>query len=282
MNITLEQFSRMIPTNRTADTWYEHAVPMLKKYNIDTRNRIAGFMSQTGHESSDFRVLVENLNYSAQGLRQTFPNYFRTDAQAQQYARRPEAIANFVYDDRNPARRNKIGNVNDGDGWKFRGAGLIQTTGRNNFQRFGASIGMAAEEAADYAKTTKGALESACWYWTINNLNRFADNDDIRGMSVAVNGGTIGLADRTTRYNRNKDILRTVIVGNPPDHQGQTLRRGSKGNLVRQVQAALRLLPVDGDFGPQTEAAVKSWQRLNKLQDTGILDSKQIDQLLKS
>ena len=202
MNITLAQFSQMISTNANPLGWYQPSMDLFQKYNINTKNRIAGFMAQCGHESSDFNVTLENLNYSWQRLRQVFPSHFATDADAQKVDRKPQAIANIVY-----ANRLGNGNVSSGDGWKFRGHGLIQLTGRSNITKFGASIGMNADQAVAYCETPKGALESACWFWTVNNLNHFCDADDIIGLTHAVNGGSNGLAERTARYNKAKTII---------------------------------------------------------------------------
>lgn len=202
MNITQVQFGSMIPTNSNVPIWYQPAMDMFAKYQINTKNRIAGFMSQCGHESSDFKNTLENLNYSWQRLRQVFPKYFPTDASAQAVDRKSEAIANIVY-----ANRLGNGNTASGDGWKFRGHGLIQLTGRSNITNFGSSIGMNADQAVVYCETPKGALESACWYWKTNNLNRFCDADDILGLTKAINGGTIGLDDRTARYQKAKSII---------------------------------------------------------------------------
>ena len=180
--ITLDQFKKMIPTNSAAAEWYQIASDLFPKYGIITDNRIAGFMAQAAHESGDFKVLQENLNYSADGLLKTFGKYF-TAATAKEYARKPELIANRVYDDAN--RKNKLGNTQPGDGWRFRGRGVFQLTGRWNYEKFGKTIGKTAEEAAAYLETKQGAFESALWYWTVNNLNKFADANDIKGMSKA-------------------------------------------------------------------------------------------------
>lgn len=270
--ITLEQFQAMLPTSRNAAMWYNLAVELFPKYGLNTSNRIAGFMSQAGHESNDFRVVQENLNYSESGLLKTFPRYF-TKATAKRCARKPEMIANIVYDDAN--RTYKLGNVNPGDGWKFRGRGLIQITGRWNYEKFGLSIGKTPEETVDYAESTKGAMESALWYWNANNLNRFADSDDIIGLSRAVNGGDIGLSDRIDRYNTAKKIIGSV----KEEVADVELKRGSRGDDVRSAQKALGV-GADGIFGVTTEAAVRSWQRTNRYPVTGKLDTQQLSKLL--
>ena len=271
------QFSDMLPSNNKANEWYPIVVDLFPKYGLSTANRIAGFMAQTSHESNDFKTLSENLNYSAARLVQVFPHYF-TKATASNYARKPELIANHVYDDAN--RKSKLGNTHPGDGWRFRGKGLIQLTGRWNYEKFGNSIGMSAEEVSDYMDTKKGALESALWFWDVNNLNQVADNDDIEQMSIIVNGGNNGMSERIDLYERNKQILKTnsTYVNTTPQPD-TIIGRGSRESVVVKIQRALGL-PADGVYGVRTEAAVREWQRTNKYTITGKLDGDQIKKIL--
>lgn len=288
--ITLEQFRRMIPTNKEPEVWHPIAVRFFEKYQINTTNRIAGFMAQCGHESGDFRTLEENLNYSADALNRVFGRYFGPPPKrnAAEYARNPQKIANYVYMDEFRSKSGALGNVREGDGWRFRGGGIKQLTGRNNFTSFGKSINMTAEQAADYVRTKEGAFESACWFWQTNNLASFADRDDIDGMSKRVNGGDIGIEDRRKRYADAKSILGSKLnvqsqITDSVTQQAPsnvTLQRGSKGDLVRQVQTALNI-GADGNFGPATESAVKSWQRINRFTSNGVLNQQQIDRLLR-
>jgi len=125
--ITLEQFSAMIPSNKDPKAWYDAAIPMFEEYEINTVNRIAGFMAQTSHESRDFTALVENLNYSEKALNSVFGRYFGTGKgkrNAKDYARNQEKIANYVYQDEFRSKRGALGNINAGDGWLFRGRGI--------------------------------------------------------------------------------------------------------------------------------------------------------------
>ena len=132
-----------------ADNWYDALCDLLPKYGITTERRVAHFLSQCAHESGGFKRLEENLNYSAKALRAVFGRYFGEPpkADADEYARNPEMIANRVYNDE--YRKYKMGNTEEGDGWRFRGRGLKQLTGRDNYTRFGKSVGMTAEEAAE-------------------------------------------------------------------------------------------------------------------------------------
>lgn len=201
--LTARQIGIMIPTNKEIPVWCAALNEMLPRYAINTPRRVAGFMAQCGHESRDFTVLEENLKYSAGRLLQVFPRYFgpgRRDPE--DYAFQPEKLANYVYMDAYRSRSGALGNVKPGDGWRFRGKGIKQITGRWNHAAFGAVVGMTAEQAASYLLTKQGALESALWFWQSRNLNAVADAGDIASMTRIINGGAIGLADRRIRYDR--------------------------------------------------------------------------------
>lgn len=275
--ITLEQVKKMIPTNNEPDVWHTLCLEFFEKYNINTPKRVAGFFAQGGHESIDFKVLFENLNYSWDRLRQVFPKYFPTDAMAKQYHRNPQLIANRVYDDAN--RTSKLGNTSPGDGYRYRGRGIFQLTGKFNYTAFGNSVGMTAEEASVYCGTKRGAFESACWYWNYRNLNAYCDNDDIVGMSKAVNGGTIGLEDRKIRYSRNKIAMTTTPTNVVTSNVTRMLYRGCRGEDVKMIQKKFGL-SADGIFGAITESAVRSWQRSNGYVVTGRLTVDQSNKLL--
>src|SRR6056300_1194764 len=194
MKITAEQLKAMIPGNQETEAWAKELNKAFKKYDIDTPERIAGFISQAGHESNDFKAVEENLKYSEKALNSVFGRYFGEGKRdAAEYARNPEKIANYVYMDEYRSKKGALGNTEEGDGWRFRGRGLKQLTGRNNYAAFGKTVDMTAEEAAEYVATPKGAVESACWFWDTNKLNAIADKKDIVAMTKKINGGTIGL-----------------------------------------------------------------------------------------
>ena len=275
--ITLEQFSAMIPSNKDPKAWYDAAIPMFEEYEINTPNRIAGFMAQTSHESLDFTRLTENLNYSEKALNSVFGRYFgkgKNKRDAKDYARNQEKIANYVYQDEFRSKRGALGNTNPGDGWLFRGRGIKQLTGRNNYAAFGKSVGMSAEEAAGYVATEKGAMESACWFWKKNKLQKWADKGDNKGLTKAINGGTIGLEDRNSRW----DNCLAILGGEMPKKGAskasksgsRTLRKGMKGDDVAKMQKALGIT-ADGDFGFGTQTTVKKWQKMNGLVADGIV-----------
>jgi|TARA_B110000977_G_C10952685_1_gene445284 putative chitinase len=273
--ITLAQFSAMIPKNKASEAWFDEAEAMFQKYEINTPNRIAGFMAQCAHESLDFTRLEENLNYSEKALNSVFGRYFgKGKRNAKDYARNPEKIANYVYQDEFRSKRGALGNTTDGDGWRFRGRGIKQLTGRNNYTAFAKSVGMSAEDSAEYVATPKGAMESACWFWKTNRLERFADKDDNLGLTKAINGGTIGLEDRDRRYKEAKAILggKDIPKTAAKSSGSRTLRKGMKGDDVAAMQKALGI-GADGDFGFGTQVAVKKWQKVNGLVADGIVGS---------
>ena len=188
-------------TDPTASTnWFNSFIDSLPEDMIESPNRIAGFLAQTSHESGKYNFLVENLNYSDKGLLKTFPKYFN-ESNVMEYARKPEAIANRVY-------ANRMGNGDEasGDGWKYCGRGLIQLTGKNNYQAFADSEQMDIEELPNYLTTYVGAVRSALWFWNKNNLNVTADAGDLVMMTKKINGGTHGLAERTAEYKRILEI----------------------------------------------------------------------------
>lgn len=168
---------------------------VLEFYEINTPQRIAMFLAQCGHESGGFRVIKENLNYSAAGLRKTFAKYFPNDAIANEYAKKAEKIANRVY-------ANRMGNGDEasGDGYRYCGRGLIQLTGKQNYQAFAKDMEMDFDEATEWLSTEEGAVWSAGWFWDSRELNQWADKGDILTVTKKINGGTIGLEDRKSHY----------------------------------------------------------------------------------
>jgi putative chitinase len=283
---TKEQLGKIIPGNKDVDAWYEALVAIMPKYEINTKRRVAHFLSQCAHESNNFRSLQENLNYSEKALNAVFGRYFGAAPKrnAAEYARNPEKIANYVYQDE--FRKYKMGNVKEGDGWLFRGRGLKQLTGRENYTRFGASINISAEEAAVYVATPKGAVESACWFWNANKLNTIADTDDVVKMTKKINGGNIGLADRQTRYSKAMTVLgepvSLEIDSGDDDFEIEdigVLRKGCRGEGVKLMQEALGI-GADGVFGPGTERALKEWQKGKGLTVDGIAGPATLGELL--
>lgn len=202
--VTLQQLRQLAPNTKYAKQWWDTLFgpqtelggkSLLEEYEINTPKRIAAFLAQCAHESGGFVWLTENLNYSASGLMKTFPKYFPDLETAKKYERRPDAIANRVY-------ANRMGNGDEasGEGAKYKGRGLIQLTGKNNYFWFAASINITPEEASEYMQTFEGAAQSACWFWETNSLNKWADLGDILTLTRKINGGEKGLKDREHHY----------------------------------------------------------------------------------
>jgi putative chitinase len=197
-DFTQEKLAKCLSRNKNTAELFEVFSEVLPRYEITTIERVAAFLAQCGHESADFTVLKENLNYSAEGLNKVFPKRFPTVAAAQPYNRNPEKIANKIYSDR-------MGNGPEasGEGYKFRGRGAIQLTGKENYSKFANSVGKSLDETVAYTETLAGAIESACWFWTTNKLNDIADKNDIVTLTKRINGGTIGLEDRKHHFENN-------------------------------------------------------------------------------
>jgi putative chitinase len=205
MYITQTRWERIFPNFKDSNEWVDICNDILPKWNIDTPLRVSMFLAQVAHESGNFRFLKENLNYSEKGLKTVFGKYFPGDL-ATQYARKPEKIANRVY-------ANRMGNGPEvsGDGWNYRGRGLIQLTGKNNYTNFALDIQLSMEDTINYLETKEGAMVSACWFWKTNKINQFADKDDIKGSTRRINGGFNGLQHRTEMYQKAKIILNAKV-----------------------------------------------------------------------
>jgi putative chitinase len=208
MTITLDLLQKIAPQTKSEklDGFCEGLQDACDRFEITSVSRLSCFLAQVAHESGGFNAVKENLNYSAQGLVNTFKKYFPTLEDAQPYERNPEAIANRVY-----ASRMGNGDEASGDGFKYRGRGLIQLTGHDNYTLFATDMGMTIDEAIEYLETYEGAAMSAAWFWWKNNLNVLADQEDMKTLTKRINGGTIGLEDRIHHFHAVKGILETQI-----------------------------------------------------------------------
>jgi putative chitinase len=181
----------------------------MDRFEINTPNRAAAFLAQTAHESSEFRQLVENLNYSAAALCRTWPNRFGTLDAAKPYERNPQLLANYVY-----AKRLGNGDIDTGDGWTFRGRGLIQITGRGNYRSCGVAVALPLETEPDQLGSADAAALSAAQFWQSRGLNHLADDhnddhddEDFIAITKIINGGTAGLSSRRLYWERAKAAL---------------------------------------------------------------------------
>lgn len=203
-DFTVEKLAHLIHKNKEPNYWFNAMCEYLPKFEIVTPARVAGFVAQCQHESLDFTILQENLNYGAKGLRGLFGKYFPTDELAKQYERKPEMIANRIY-----ANRMSNGNEQSGDGWKFRGRGILQITGRANYTQCSRDLfgDDTLAQDPDLVRTPEYAIITACWFWHKNQLNQICDKGDIVLLSKKINGGTIGLEDRIAHWNAALDVF---------------------------------------------------------------------------
>ena len=192
--ITFQQLKLCTPLNQNHLILLNAISKYLPLYNINTTPQISAFISQCSYESVDFTRLEEHLNYSAEGLQKTFPSHFNT-TEAADYERQPEKIANRIY-----ANRMGNGDESSGDGWKYKGRGAIQLTGKSVYQLFSNAISKDISYLGEYLITLDGAVESAAWFFKSNNLNHYIETLDLIGLTKRINGGTIGLTDRICKF----------------------------------------------------------------------------------
>lgn len=184
-----------------AGQWLAPLQTACDAHQINTPPRAAAFLAQVGVESARLTAVVENLNYSAEGLLATFPKYF-TEAEAQLYARRPPAIANRVY-----AGRYGNGDEASGDGWRYRGRGLMQITFHDNYQLCGVALGLPLVQQPDLLAVPANAAASAAWWWTTHGLNALADAGQFQQITRVINGGLNGYSQRLYLYGAVKKAL---------------------------------------------------------------------------
>lgn len=203
MFITKEQFKKCFPNCKDSDEWFMQLENALPIYNITTKNQVLCFLAQCGHESAEFNTMRENFNYSAEGLVKIFSKYF-TQETANTYSRQPEKIANKVY-----ANRMGNGDEKSGDGFKYRGIGLIQLTGKDNITRCSRDLFKDDRlvENPEILLDKSFAIIAACWFWNKNNLNSLADKLDMIGLTKKINGGKIGLEARIELFNKIQKIV---------------------------------------------------------------------------
>jgi putative chitinase len=203
-DFTVDDLRLALPGIREADKWMASCVKLFPVYGITSKQRVAMFLAQTGHESGNWNLLEENLNYSAAALLRVFPKYYKTQAAANADARKPQQIANRVY-----ASRMGNGDTASGDGYKYRGRGILQVTGKSNYAA--CSKALYGDDrlipTPELLTTQDGAIGSACWYWNSRKLNAVSDRGDVVAATRLINGGTNGLDDRRSRYDR---IIRLI------------------------------------------------------------------------
>ncbi|HFS0815193.1 glycoside hydrolase family 19 protein [Pseudomonas aeruginosa] len=208
MLITEQQLLQIFPNAGHRAGFFVPALNVAKeRFGITAPVRVAAFLAQVGHESSQLTRLVENLNYSARGLAATWPSRYRgadgkPNALALNLARHPQAIANNTY-----ASRNGNGDDASGDGWRYRGRGLLQITGRLNYCAAGAGLGLPLEAEPELLEQPEFAALSAAWWWASHGLNELADRGEFAAITRRINGGTNGLEERLALWERAKAVL---------------------------------------------------------------------------
>lgn len=208
--LTARQLTLIMPACTAPEEWSAALNPAMARFEIVNAGRMAAFLAQIGHESGQLNRLAENLNYSAKRLMQVWPGRFPTLEKALPNERNPEKLAGYVY-----AKRLGNGDEASGDGWRYRGRGLIQLTGRGNYRAAAGGIGLPLEEQPDLLVQPEAAALSAAWFWKSHGLNELADDnnddndlEDFRTISKRINGGTVGLKERMTLWERAKRVLK--------------------------------------------------------------------------
>ena len=200
MPITAQQLLQILPNaGQVAGVFVPVLNTAMNRYQIVGAERIAAFIAQAGHESSHLTRLVENLNYSADALRRNWPSRFSVEL-ASSVARKPEQVANIAYG-------NRMGNSAPGDGWKYRGRGLIQITGKDNYRACGIALGLDLIAYPELLAKPQHACMSAAWFWATNGLNTLADPSKFEAITQRINGGQNGAADRQVLYAQALKVL---------------------------------------------------------------------------
>ena len=200
MAITTQQLLQILPNaGPVAGVFIPVLNTAMGRYQIVGTKRIAAFIAQVGHESCQLTRLVENLNYSADALRKTWPSRFSMEL-ASAVARKPEQIANIAYG-------NRMGNTAPGEAWKYRGRGLIQITGKDNYRACGEALGLDLIAQPELLEKPQHACMSAAWFWATSGLNTLADAGKFDAITQRINGGQNGSADRQALYARALKVL---------------------------------------------------------------------------
>ena len=200
MPITAQQLLQILPNaGQSAGVFVPVLNTAMGRYQIIGAKRIAAFIAQVGHESGHLTRLVENLNYSADALRRNWPSRFSVEL-ASSVAHKPEQIANIAYG-------NRMDNATAGDGWKYRGRGLIQITGRNNYRTCGEALGLDFIAQPELLEKPQHASMSAAWFWATNGLNTLADAGKFYAITQRINGGQNGAPDRQALYARALKVV---------------------------------------------------------------------------
>lgn len=272
--ISLEDLKELFPKGREAilEAFAKQAKPVFAEFDIsDKPNRLHFFLAQIAHESGGLTVIEENLKYSAKRMTEIWPSRFPTLAAAEPFASNPEALANKVY-----ANRMGNGTAESGDGWRYRGRGYIQITGRDGYRAIGTAIGIDLEAHPDRASAPEDALRVACGFWKWKKVNALCDEGDFLKVTRLVNGGTTGQADREAWLAKVRKVLKPTPAAKPKESAPpakEATKEAAKPAAakptkeeIRKVQQALRAhgftsVTADGIMGPKTTAAIDKVRR---------------------
>ncbi|MGL4964923.1 MAG: glycoside hydrolase family 19 protein [Inquilinus sp.] len=265
--ISLEDLKELFPKGREPilEALAKQSKKVFAEFDMDDRpNRLHFFLAQVAHESGGLSVIEENLKYSAKRMTEIWPSRFPTLASAEPFAGNPEALANKVY-----ASRMGNGSPDSGDGWKYRGRGYIQITGRDGYRAIGNAIGVNLENDPDRASDPDDALRVACGFWKWKNINAACDEGDFLKVTRLVNGGTTGQADREAWLAKVRKVLKPAPATQPAKSAPPTKEE------IRKVQQALRdrgftSVTADGIIGPKTNAAIDKVRSDNGLKPGSI------------
>jgi len=258
--ISLEDLNELFPKGREAilEAFAKQSKSVFAEFDISDRpNRLHFFLAQVAHESGGLTVIEENLKYSAKRMTEIWPSRFPILAAAEPFANNPEALANKVY-----ASRMGNGSPESGDGWRYRGRGYIQITGRDGYRAIGAATGIDLEAHPDRAAAPEDALRVACGFWKWKNVNMACDEGDFPRVTRLVNGGLIGQPDREAWLAKVRKVLKPAPAAKPKE-SAPPAKEAAKPTKeeIRTVQQALRArgftsVTADGVIGPKTTAAI--------------------------
>lgn len=292
--ITEYQLGLALPIARATGRlhhWYPALVRSMEAYGINTRNRFTFFLANVAEETGQLQAKQENLNYSGDRLIAVFPSMFKTNSKkAYELARLgPEAIGNYVYADANRSPGYRMGNVDPGDGWKYRGRGPMQITGRDNYRKFFRAVGLPSESDPDLLlKPIYGAM-SAAEYWSRMECNELSDIGEFTQCVIRVNGGTTGLSSRSAYLRRLQDALahrdpvqtsaRLPMIAVPADSVEEVPTGGAEDESADRLHAELEPVPPMSPVPPAGYEMTEAGNVMRAdLSDSAILKSARVGQ----
>ena len=273
--LSVEILKRLYPSANQANVeiFAAQCGSLFESFGISaTRNRLHFFLAQLGHESGGLKVREENMNYSAERLRVVWPSRFPTIASTNGFAHNPEALANKVYGGR-------MGNDRPGDGWKYRGRGYIQITGKDGYRNVGDGAGLDLVADPGLAIDPRHCLKIACAFWKWKKINPICDRGDFVAVTKRINGGTVGMQDRFEWLERVQSIVDVPVSGTTDAHELALPIVRLKAIQVKLKDLGLYEGSIDGIFGKNSRAGLKIFQADNGLPKTGRITRETLDKL---